>query len=184
MRAAWQSGSNFNARGPRARGRGAWLGGDWFWGDWFWGDWRRVGALWVGLVCGLWPGCRCASDKPSVVDVPPAASSNCERGGMQLTLAPSVVSGPGGSPLPSSDAGPELGIDLPFSIEPGMALGLGGRFFATALRHDPQGSMALLARLSLGAPASPAAGSGVPPAVAGVARFSRVAQAKPPSRAS
>lgn len=91
---------------------------------------------------------------------------------MRITLAPSVVSSPAGStPLgspPSSDAGPDLGIDLPFSIEPGMALGLGGRFFATALRHDPQGSMALLARLPLGAPSSPAA-IGVPPAVPGVA---------------
>lgn len=43
---------------------------------------------------------------------------------------------------------PELSVDLPFSIEPGMGLSLGGQFFATALRHEPHGSVALLVQLA------------------------------------
>jgi hypothetical protein len=154
LRAAWQGGSNFEAPALQAP--------------------YPVRLLWIGLACGLWPGCRCASDTPpGAVDKPAVVSSNCARGGVPLTLAPSVLPGAAGSPgvsqsagsgtgtAPSPDAAPDPdpGIDLPFSIEPGMALGLGGRFFATALRHDPQGSMALLARLP---PAANAAA--VPPA--------------------
>ncbi len=57
-----------------------------------------------------------------------------------------------------SDAGPDpgLALDLPFSIEPGMALELGGSFYVTALRHEPRGSRALLARLGRAPGAAPA----------------------------
>ena len=47
-------------------------------------------------------------------------------------------------------------MDLPFSVEPGTALELGGSFFATALRHEPHGNVALLARLPRGVGQQPA----------------------------
>jgi hypothetical protein len=53
-------------------------------------------------------------------------------------------------------AEPEPDVDLPFSVEPGMALELGSAFFATALRHEPHGNVALLARLSPGGGPAPA----------------------------
>jgi hypothetical protein len=47
---------------------------------------------------------------------------------------------------------PELGPngELPFAVEPGMAVAQRGGFFATALRHEPRGATALLARLGSG----------------------------------
>ncbi|MEO8178311.1 MAG: hypothetical protein ABI895_05700 [Deltaproteobacteria bacterium] len=72
-------------------------------------------------------------------------------------VLPGGGSGPAREPAsepPHSDAGPDPEpdvVDLPFSIEPGMGLELAGQFFATALRHEPHGSVALLARLTGGA---------------------------------
>jgi hypothetical protein len=41
-------------------------------------------------------------------------------------------------------------IELPFATEPGTAIALGQAFFATGLRHDARGAVALLARLRSG----------------------------------
>lgn len=57
---------------------------------------------------------------------------------------------------PDAGADPALDVDLPFSIEPGMAVELKGSFYATALRHEPRGSRALLARVGRDAAAAPA----------------------------
>lgn len=79
----------------------------------------------------------------------------CRRTEAKLSLLPSKALARGSEPASEpdpSDAEPEPApdIDLPFSIEPGMGLELAGQFFATALRHEPHGSVALLARLGAG----------------------------------
>jgi hypothetical protein len=44
-------------------------------------------------------------------------------------------------------------VELPFASEPGMALALGADFFATGLRHESRGAMALIGRIGAdGAP--------------------------------
>ncbi len=43
---------------------------------------------------------------------------------------------------------PDSPLELPFSTEPGVGLSIGGDLFATGLRHEPRGAVALLGRLA------------------------------------
>jgi hypothetical protein len=88
-------------------------------------------------------GCRCSSEAPPTPVATPAATNapECERGGVQLTLAPtSAAAQPAEPPL-------DPDVELPFATEPGMALAAGAGFFATGLKHEPRGAVALLGRV-------------------------------------
>lgn len=66
-------------------------------------------------------------------------AASCRRGTLQLTLASSVPTDPELSRLDPS-------VELPFSPEPGVGLGVGEELFATGLRHTARGAVAVLAR--------------------------------------
>jgi hypothetical protein len=118
----------------------------------------RVSLSKLLFAGSLLAGCRC-SDGPVPASTAGGSAGavgapDCQRSEARITL---LASGePASAALHSgarnSDAAPEPEpeIDLPFSVEPGMALELGGAFFATALRHEPHGNVALLARLPHG----------------------------------
>lgn len=100
------------------------------------------------VVMGCWPvlasaGCRCSADEaePHAVATASPDVPHCRRGSLQVTLAPSGAEP--GHPEPDLDPG----VELPFSAEPGMAVALRDEFFATGLRHEARGSVAVLARL-------------------------------------
>jgi hypothetical protein len=91
-----------------------------------------------------WMGCRCSSE-PSAPDLALgvlAEPLDCQRGSLQLTLEASH-----GAPGLSTLDQLEPGLELPFSTEAGMGLSLGQELFASGLRHEPRGSVALLARV-------------------------------------
>jgi hypothetical protein len=88
-------------------------------------------------------GCRCSSEPAS----PPApvsaaaATPDCQRQSVQLTLAPNDAERqPAEAPLDPS-------VELPFATEPGMAIAFAGGFYATGQRHEPRGAVALLGRV-------------------------------------
>jgi hypothetical protein len=96
------------------------------------------------LLCALSAGCRCSAEQPAAVSSTAAAEVfSCQRGSAQLTLSP------GGVEPALAEPGDDLGIELPFSAESGVALGVGSTFFATALRHEARGAVALLGRLGV-----------------------------------
>lgn len=102
---------------------------------------RRVRRVGVAASLLLFAGCRCESDPPSS----PAAAAlggkpQCVPGGVELTFAAAAAEARAAEPL-------DPDIEQPFAAEPGMAVALGGDFFATGLRHDPRGGVALLGRL-------------------------------------
>lgn len=104
--------------------------------------WPRV-ALAV-VVAGGPLACRCSSEEvpnPAPVVQAPAPPPPCVRGSVQLTFAPSGAEGEPTQPPLDPD------LELPFASEPGMALALGGDFFATGLRHESRGAVALIGRL-------------------------------------
>jgi hypothetical protein len=70
-----------------------------------------------------------------------AAPPPCVRGSVQLTFAASA----GGREPAQAPLEPD--VELPFASEPGMALALGADFFATGLRHESRGAMALIGRI-------------------------------------
>ncbi len=87
--------------------------------------------------------CRCSADPPdsaSPAEVR-AQASQCERGGVQLTLAAT-----GGAPQPAEKITDPV-LELPFSVEPGMGISVSGDLFATGLRHEASGAVGLLAKL-------------------------------------
>ena len=99
-------------------------------------EWLAVLALSLGV------GCRCSSE-PSNASVGASATPatpSCERGSVQLTLAPAGADQPSAPPL-------DPDIELPFATEPGMALAARAGFFATGLKHEPRGAVALLGRV-------------------------------------
>jgi hypothetical protein len=98
------------------------------------------------LLCALSAGCRCSAEQPAAISSTGRAEVfSCQRGTAQLTLAPG-----GGAESALPEPGEELGVELPFSAESGVALGVGSMFFATALRHEARGAVALLGRLGVG----------------------------------
>lgn len=96
----------------------------------------------LGLAFALAVGCRCSSEAPStgVATAAVASAPECERGSVQLTLAPTATAAPAEPPL-------DPDVELPFATEPGMALAARAGFFATGLKHEPRGAVALLGRL-------------------------------------
>lgn len=114
---------------------------------------RRLELQALFGLCTLGSGCRCSADPPAPAKPPvPAVVADCRLEGAELTLAPSR--GDGVSPgLPDADLDPS--VELPFAVESGTAVALGGRFFVSALRHEPHGGVALLGRVDArrGAPA-------------------------------
>jgi hypothetical protein len=96
----------------------------------------------LGAAC-VGPGCRCSSEPvstPAAVALE-ARAPDCVRSSVQLTLAPSAAERePAAAPLDPS-------VELPFATEPGMAVALRGGFFATGLRHESRGAVALLGRV-------------------------------------
>lgn len=100
----------------------------------------------AALLCA---GCRCSDERgaPAPAAAVPSAAYGCERGSAQLTLTASVA-----APAPPSEE-LEPNMELPFSTEVGSGVAVGGDFFATGLRHESRGAVAVLARLS-GADAS------------------------------
>lgn len=102
---------------------------------------------WAFLLCALSAGCRCSAEPPAAESSTAGAEvPSCQRGGAQLTLSP------GGAEPALVEPGEEPGVELPFSAEPGVALGVGSTFFATALRHEARGAVALLACVGVGEP--------------------------------
>jgi len=97
----------------------------------------------------LWfASCRCSGDAPHELKRPDASvPSDCQRDGSMLTLTASV------DPNAPTPAEVDPTLELPFATEPGTAIALGEAFFATGLRHDARGAVALLARLRSGAEA-------------------------------
>jgi hypothetical protein len=98
----------------------------------------------LGLaVIAVAPGCRCSSEPvgtPAVV-VAEEKSADCVRSGVLLTLAPTDGERRPAEPLLDPS------VELPFAAEPGMAVALRGAFFATGLRHESRGAVALLGRV-------------------------------------
>jgi hypothetical protein len=115
-------------------------------------------------------GCRCAGEAPPAPTASAAGAAavaapqfrrDCGFAGTVLTLQPSGAAGGAvlqaraqRSASPDADPDPDSNVDLPFSVEPGMAVEHAGRFYATALRHESRGSVALLVRLGGGEPAT------------------------------
>lgn len=102
---------------------------------------RRVRSARVVVALLLVAGCRCDAETQRL----PAAATlggrpQCVPGGVALTFAPAAAEAPAPEPL-------DPDLEQPFAAEPGMAVALGGDFFATGLRHDPRGGVALLGRL-------------------------------------
>jgi hypothetical protein len=106
--------------------------------------WSRKRLSGLGLAATLLaPGCRCSSEPTSVpaVAVAEVKSPDCVRSGVILTLAPSDRERQAG------EARLDPSVELPFATEPGMAVALRGAFFATGLRHESRGAVALLGRV-------------------------------------
>lgn len=104
------------------------------------GGWPLLGVLWLG--------CRCSAEPSEpALPAPGSRAPDCVRGSAQLTLAP------GDAEPTRHGPDPEPGLDLPFSTEPGVAIGAGASFFATALRHDKARAVAVLARVGVNDPA-------------------------------
>jgi hypothetical protein len=99
------------------------------------------GALFVSVLA---TGCRCSEDPPQAATPALAAAtvSSCVRGANQLTLSPRDT---------ASDQAWDDVVDLPFSVEVGVGVALGGDFYVTALRSEAQGASQLLVRLGAGA---------------------------------
>ena len=70
-----------------------------------------------------------------------ADAPECQRGSTQLTLAPAGAAAQPAEPPLDPD------VELPFATEPGMALAARAGFFATGLKHEPRGAVALLGRI-------------------------------------
>lgn len=105
---------------------------------------RRRGAWpWLFAFCS---GCRCSAE-PSAPSPSGAEALSCQRGSAQLTLSP------GGAAPALMEPADDPGVELPFSIEPGVAIGVSSTFFATALRHESRGAIALLGRIGMEDPA-------------------------------
>jgi hypothetical protein len=87
-------------------------------------------------------GCRCSSEPANTVPVAsaPAATPDCQRQSVLLTLAPSDAERQPAEALDPS-------VELPFATEPGMAIALAGGFYATGQRHESRGAVALLGRV-------------------------------------
>jgi hypothetical protein len=101
----------------------------------------RPAALGLAALLGI--GCRCASEPPGAavaVSATPALP-DCVRSGTQLTLAPTAAEARPAEPPLDPD------LELPFATEPGMALAARAGFFATGLKHEPRGAVALLGRV-------------------------------------
>lgn len=88
-------------------------------------------------------GCRCSSEPlPAPAAAPVAIDApDCVRSSLQLTLAPT-----GSEPEPA-ESPLDPSVELPFATEPGMAVALPAGFFATGLRHESRGAVALLGRV-------------------------------------
>src|SRR5687768_7767219 len=110
------------------------------------GGFASAGVKCWPLLCALSVGCRCSAEPPAPVSTAGAEVFSCERGSAQLTLSP------GGAEPALAQPSEDLGIELPFSAEPGVAIGVGSTFFATALRHEARGTVALLGRIGVGDP--------------------------------
>src|SRR5688572_3849409 len=97
---------------------------------------RAFAALgFAGALLGM--GCRCSSEPASTAPVAsaPAATPDCQRQSVLLTLAPSdAVRQPAEALDPS--------VELPFATEPGMAIAQAGGFYATGQRHESRGAVA------------------------------------------
>lgn len=102
-------------------------------------------SCWM-VLCALSAGCRCSAEPPAPAATIAAEVFSCQRGSAQLTLSP------GGAEPALAEPSEELGVELPFAAEPGVALGVGSVFFATALRHEARGSVALLGRIGVDDP--------------------------------
>jgi hypothetical protein len=104
--------------------------------------WSRRLLIALGLGAVLSVGCRCSSE---AVSAPAAAiepkAPDCVRSSVQLTFAPSE------SDREPAEAPLDPNVELPFATEPGMAVALGAGFFATGLRHESRGAVALLGRV-------------------------------------
>ena len=110
----------------------------------------RARAASILLACGplFGMGCRCAADpQGSASSEIRAQPPECARGNVQLTLTAA-----GGTAEPAEQT-VEPALELPFSIEPGMGISLIGDLFATGLRHEARGAVALLAKLGAAATA-------------------------------
>src|SRR5262245_41681028 len=92
------------------------------------------GLLASGLAALLPMGCRCSSEAPPAAVATPAVTTapECERGSVQLTLAPTAAAAQPAEPPLDPD------VELPFATEPGMALAARAGFFATGLKHEPR----------------------------------------------
>lgn len=97
-------------------------------------------GCWI-VLCALSAGCRCSAEPPAAASTVAAEVFGCQRGSAQLTLSPD------GAEPARVEPDEELGVELPFSAEPGVAIGAGSVFVATALRHEARGSVALLGRI-------------------------------------
>jgi hypothetical protein len=88
-------------------------------------------------------GCRCSSEP---TEAPPGAAlegkaPDCVRQSALLSLSPS-----GTEREPSTNV-LDPNVELPVAAEPGMAVALLGGFFATGLRHESRGAVALVGRV-------------------------------------
>jgi hypothetical protein len=104
----------------------------------------RMPLLVLGLAAvGGSTGCRCSSDAPTpqLAPVTQVVAPPCVRGSVQLTFAPSTAE------RAPEQAALDPDVELPFASEPGMALALGTNFFATGLRHESRGGVALIGRI-------------------------------------
>lgn len=94
------------------------------------------------LLWALSAGCRCSAEPSGAVSSTPGAEElSCQRGSAQLTFSPN------GADPAVAEPGADLGVELPFSAESGVALGVGSTFLATGLRHEARGAVALLGRI-------------------------------------
>jgi hypothetical protein len=103
---------------------------------------QRSGWLWLVVPLLLGVGCRCHDEAPASIPPSSAALVDCHRDGAEL-----VVSSGAGVSEPDT-GGRDSETELPFAVEPGVALEHEGLFFVTALRHESRAAVALLARLS------------------------------------
>ena len=105
----------------------------------------RIGVALAIAAAAASAGCRCSSEPVDNVPTVNAAARapHCVRDDVQLTLEPSSGSQSVEAPL-------DPDIEQPFASEPGMALAFGREFFATGLRHESRGAVALLGRIGSG----------------------------------
>jgi hypothetical protein len=106
--------------------------------------WSRRRRIVLGLAAvSTALGCRCSSEPlgAPTVAAPATDTPDCVRSSIQLTLAPS------GSEREPPESPLDPSVELPFATEPGMAVALPAGFFATGLRHESRGAVALLGRV-------------------------------------